>query len=39
MPLVLIAAQNLTYLIGFKMEVKTHNVSMFDVVYVVVYVV
>jgi hypothetical protein len=39
MPLVLITAENLAYLIGFKVKVKTHNVSMFDVVDVVVYVV
>jgi hypothetical protein len=35
----LITAENLTYFIGFEVEVKTHNVSVFDVVDVVVYVV
>ena len=28
----LIAAHDLTYLIGFEMKVKTHNVSVLDVV-------
>jgi len=39
MPLVLITAENLAYFIGFEVEVKTHNVSVLDVVDVIVYVV
>ena len=39
MPLVLVTAENLAYFIGFEVEVKTHNVSVFDVVDVVVYVI
>jgi hypothetical protein len=39
MPLVLITAEDLTYFIRLKVKVKTHNVSVFDVVDVVVYVV
>jgi len=35
----LIAAHDLTYFIGFEVEVKTHNVSVLDVVDVVVYVI
>ncbi len=35
----LITAENLTYFIGFKVEIKTHNVSVLDVVDVVVYVI
>jgi hypothetical protein len=35
----LVTAENLAYFIGFEMEIKTHNVSMFDVIDVVVYVV
>ena len=35
----LITAEDLTYLIRFKVEIKTHNVSVLDVVDVVVYVI
>jgi hypothetical protein len=35
----LVTAENLTYFIGFEVKIKTHNVSMFDVIDVVVYVV
>jgi len=35
----LITTKNLAYFIRFKVEVKTHNVSMFDVIDVVMYVI
>ena len=35
----LITSENLTYLFGGEVKVKTHNVSVFDVVDVVVYVI
>ena len=35
----LVTAEDLTYFVGFKMKVKTHNVSVLDVVYIVMYVV
>jgi hypothetical protein len=35
----LITTENLTYFIRFKVEIKTHNVSVLDVVDVVMYVV
>ena len=35
----LVTAEDLTYLIVFKMKVKTHNVSVLDVVDVCMYVV
>jgi len=35
----LIAAENLAYFVRFKVKVKTHNVSVLDMIDVVVYVV
>jgi len=35
----LVTAENLAYLIRFEVEVKAHNVSVLDVVYIVMYVI
>ena len=35
----LVTAKDLTYFVGFKMKVKTHNVSVLDMIYIVMYVV